>query len=92
MQVLDPSREKADADLERFIDSNIADLDANDVLYAFDASRNYDPSAKLDQINAAIMWVNSADDAVNPPELGIAEEQIKKVRRGRIRRLMFVLG
>jgi len=83
MQVLDLSREKADADLQKFIDSNLPGLDANDVLYAFDASRDYDPSAKLDQIKAAIMWVNSADDAVNPPELGIAEEQIKKIRRGR---------
>jgi homoserine O-acetyltransferase len=75
MQVLDPSRERADADLERFIDSNIADLDANDVLYAFDTSRNYDPSAKLDQIKAANMWVNSADDAVNPPEFRLASER-----------------
>ena len=83
MQMLDPTREKADADLKSFIDSQIADLDANDVLYAFDASRDYDPSGKLDQIKAAVMWVNSADDAVNPPELGIAEEQIKKVKRGR---------
>lgn len=83
MQMLDPTREKADAYLTSFIDSQIADLDANDVLYAFDASRDYDPSGKLDQIKAAVMWVNSADDVVNPPELGIAEEQIKKVKRGR---------
>jgi homoserine O-acetyltransferase len=52
----------------------IADMDANDVLYAFDASRDYDASAKLDQIKAAVMWVNTADDIVNPPEPGIAEE------------------
>lgn len=83
MQTLDPTREKADADLKSFIDSQIADMDANDVLYAFDASRDYDASAKLDQIKAAVMWVNTADDVVNPPELGIAEEQIKKVKRGR---------
>ena len=83
MQMLDATREKADADLKSFIDSQVGDMDTNDLLYAFDASRDYDPSTKLDQIKAAVMWVNSADDAVNPPELGIAEEQIKKIKRGR---------
>jgi len=82
MQMLDPTRERADAELKSFIDSRIANLDANDLLYAFDASRDYDPSGKLDQIKAAVMWVNSADDVVNSPELGIAKEQIKKVKRG----------
>ena len=83
MQMLYPTGEKADAELKSFIDSSIADSDANDVLYAFDASRDYDPSGKLDQVKAAVMWVNSADDAVNPPELGIAEQQIRKIKRGR---------
>jgi len=82
MQRQYPTRETADAALKEFVDSRLGDYDANDVLYAWDASRNYDPSGKLDQIKAAVMWVNSADDAVNPPELRIAEEQIKKVRRG----------
>ncbi len=59
------------------------DIDANDWLYAFDASRNYDPSPKLDQIKAPVMFVNSADDQINPPELGIAEREIKKVQRGK---------
>jgi homoserine O-acetyltransferase len=83
MQEVNPTREKADAALKSFIDSSLDDSDANDVLYAFDASRDYDPSGKLDQIKAAVMWVNSADDAVNPPELGIAEQQIRKMKRGR---------
>jgi homoserine O-acetyltransferase/O-succinyltransferase len=83
MQMLNPTREKADAALSSFVDSAIGDSDANDVLYAFDAARDYDPSEKLDQIKAAVMWVNSADDAVNPPELGIAEEEIKKIKNGR---------
>jgi homoserine O-acetyltransferase len=52
-------------------------------LYAFDASRNYDPSGKLDQIKVPVMFVNSADDQVNPPELGIAQQEIRKVKRGR---------
>lgn len=83
MQQAYPTREKADARLKEFVDSLMATSDANDVLYAFDASRDYDPSSKLGQIKSAIMWVNSADDAVNPPELGIPEEQVKKLKRGR---------
>ena len=83
MQRQCPTRETADAALKDFVDSRIRDSDANDVLYAWDASRNYDPSGKLDQIKAAVMWVNSADDAVNPPDLGIAEDRIKKVKQGR---------
>jgi homoserine O-acetyltransferase/O-succinyltransferase len=78
-----PTREQADAYLDQFLKARMATMDANDALYAFDASRNYDPSSKLDQIKAPVMFVNSADDTINPPELGIAEEQIKKVKRGR---------
>jgi hypothetical protein len=67
MQMLYPTGEKADAELKSFIDSDIVDSDANDVLYAFDASRDYDPSGKLDQIKAVVMW----------------EEQIRKIKHGR---------
>lgn len=83
MQQAYPTRQQADERLKQFVDSSITRSDANDVLYAWDASRDYDASGRLEQIKAAIMWVNSADDAVNPPELGIAEEQIKKIKRGR---------
>jgi homoserine O-acetyltransferase/O-succinyltransferase len=83
MQQAYPTREKADQRLKEFVDSLMMTNDANDVLYAWDASRDYDASGKLDQIKADIMWVNSADDAVNPPELGIAEEQVKKIKRGK---------
>jgi homoserine O-acetyltransferase/O-succinyltransferase len=58
-------------------------LDANDFLYAVSASRNYDPSSKLDTIKVPVMFINSADDFINPPELGIAEREIKKVKNGR---------
>jgi len=78
-----PTRDQADAYLDQFLKARLATMDANDTLYAFDASRNYDPSSKLDQIKAPVMFINSADDLINPPELGIAEEQIKKVKRGR---------
>ena len=78
-----PTREQADSFLDQFLKTRVASLDANDVLYAFDASRNYDPSKKLDRIGVPVMFVNSADDLINPPELGIAEREIKKVKRGR---------
>jgi homoserine O-acetyltransferase/O-succinyltransferase len=77
------TREQADAYLEQFVQARLATMDANDTLYAFDASRNYDPSGKLDRIGVPVMFVNSADDLINPPELGIAEREIKKVKQGR---------
>jgi homoserine O-acetyltransferase/O-succinyltransferase len=58
-------------------------LDANDMLYAVNSSRNYDPSSQLAKITAPVMYINSADDFINPPELGIAEQKIKEVRNGR---------
>ena len=60
-----------------------ADLDANDLIYQVDASRDYDPSAGLEKIVAPVMWVNSADDFINPPELGIAEREAPRLRHGR---------
>ncbi|MGH9938561.1 MAG: alpha/beta fold hydrolase, partial [Blastocatellia bacterium] len=61
----------------------LARADANDMLYAFDASRDYDPAPKLESIKAPLIAINSADDQVNPPELGILEREIKRVKRGR---------
>src|SRR5260370_39922330 len=60
-----------------------ASLVANDFLYAVDSSRNYDPSGKLETIQAHVMYINSADDFINAPELGIAEREIKRVRHGK---------
>jgi homoserine O-acetyltransferase/O-succinyltransferase len=77
------TRDAADKYLD---DSNkriTATLDANDLLYAVNASRNYDPSPKLETIRAPVMFVNSADDFINPPELGIAEREIKRVPHGK---------
>jgi len=78
-----PTRDQADGYLDQYLKTRTASTDANDLLYAFDASRNYDPSPKLDRVKALVIFVNSADDLINPPELGIAEEQIKKVKKGR---------
>ena len=83
MQIALPTRDAADDFLKVYMDRQLPELDANDLLYQFSASRDYDPSAGLDKIQTRIMWVNSADDFVNPPELGIAEREIKKVKNGR---------
>jgi homoserine O-acetyltransferase len=58
------------------------DRDANDLLYQVDASRDYDPAPALEQITAPLLAVNTADDQVNPPELGILEREIQRVKRG----------
>ena len=78
-----PTRDQADAFLETRLTRTIASLDANDMLYAFDASRTYDPSPHLADIKAPLLAINSADDQVNPPELGIMEREIRKVPKGR---------
>ena len=83
MQEASPTREKAEENLAKTRDRYLSSLDANDVIYAFDASRFYDPSPNLATITAPLFAVNSADDEVNPPELGIMETAIKKVPKGR---------
>ena len=77
-----PTRDQADHFLEGYIDRRLQSTDANDMLYAVDASRNYDPSPYLEKIKAPVMFINSADDFINPPELGIAEREIKRVPHG----------
>ena len=83
MQKQYPTREAADAFLDNFMRTRFASTDANDFLYAFDASRNYDPSPNLEKVRVPVMAINSADDFINPPELGIMEVQIKRVPKGR---------
>lgn len=83
MQLSLPTRQAADDFLPKYMERELADLDANDLLYQVDASRDYDPSAGLERIRVPVMWINSADDFINPPELGIAEREIKRVKNGR---------
>jgi homoserine O-acetyltransferase/O-succinyltransferase len=83
MQIALPTRDAADEFLQKYMERELPDLDANDLLYQVNASRNYDPSANLEKITAPMLWINSADDFINPPELGIAEREIKRVRNGR---------
>jgi homoserine O-acetyltransferase len=78
-----PTRDAADKDVENGEATFIATHDANDLLYAIASSRDYDPSADLEKITAPVLFVNSADDFINPPELAIAERDIKRVKHGR---------
>ncbi|HVO00014.1 MAG TPA: alpha/beta fold hydrolase [Steroidobacteraceae bacterium] len=78
-----PTRDAADQRTDEALAALVADLDANDLLYQVSASRDYDPEARLGEIRAPLMWVNSADDFINPPELGIAEREIGKIPHGR---------
>jgi homoserine O-acetyltransferase/O-succinyltransferase len=78
-----PTREAADKYLDESTKRIVGNLDANDVLYAVNASRNYDSAPKLETIKVSVMFVNSSDDFINPPDLGIAEREIKRVNKGR---------
>jgi homoserine O-acetyltransferase/O-succinyltransferase len=78
-----PTREAADKYLDEQMVSRMRGNDANDLLYQFDSSRNYNPQPKLGLIKAPLLAINSADDQVNPPELGILEREIKHVAKGR---------
>ena len=83
MQKSLPTRDAADKFLDESMKRITSTSDANDFLYAVSASRNYDPSQKLETVKVPVMFVNSADDFINPPELGIAEREIKRVPKGR---------
>src|ERR1700746_1266560 len=78
-----PSLAKTDEVLNKFVDQIVKSDDANDVLYAVEASHDYDPEPNLEKIRAPLLAINSADDLINPPELGILEREIKRVPQGR---------
>ncbi len=78
-----PTRDEADRYLAEQMKTRMSAADANDFLYAFDASRDYDPSRALDKISAPVLAINSADDQVNPPELGLMEKWMPRVAKGR---------
>jgi len=83
MQKSMPTRDDADKYLDKYFHDRTGRLDANDFLYQVNASRNYDPSPQLEKIEAPVMWINSSDDFINPPELGIAEREVKRLKNGR---------
>jgi homoserine O-acetyltransferase len=78
-----PTRKEADEQIDRFVAQQLKALDANDVLYALESSRDYDPGPGLDKIRAPLLAINFADDLINPPELRILEREIQHVKRGR---------
>ena len=78
-----PTLAKADEVIDGFVSDLSSTSDANDLLYALAASYDYDPGPALAQISAPLLAVNSADDLINPPELGILEREIGRVPHGR---------
>ncbi|MEK6210837.1 MAG: hypothetical protein AABM64_10800 [Pseudomonadota bacterium] len=78
-----PTQEATARLLDRQVQQRLQGTDANDFLYAWEASRDYDPGPGLARIRAAVTAVNFEDDERNPPELGIMERAIKRVARGK---------
>lgn len=78
-----PTPEAADALVARQVEQRLKTTDANDLLYAVASSRDYDPSKDLEKVQAWVMYINSADDFINPPELGLAPRDIQRLKHGR---------
>jgi homoserine O-acetyltransferase len=79
MQKLYATRAAAEHYVDTYLTRTDANTDANNLIYYVDASRNYDPSHDLAKITAPVMWINSADDFINPPELGLAQKQVHEM-------------
>jgi homoserine O-acetyltransferase/O-succinyltransferase len=78
-----PERDSADAYIHQYLERTVAIEDANDYLYQFAASSDYNPAPDLERIVAPVLAINSADDQVNPPELGLMDKLITRVKHGR---------
>jgi homoserine O-acetyltransferase len=78
-----PTRDKADQLLNQRLGAPFS-ADANDVLYQWESSRDYNPSAGLERIQSVLLAINAADDERNPPELGVLDREIKRVKNGRV--------
>ena len=74
---------ESDQAIDRYVANYMKTGDANDILYALEASRDYDPGPGLEKIKAPLVAINFADDIINPPELQILETEIKRVKKGR---------
>jgi len=83
MQIAMPKGEQVDAWYPKQIEDRLKTAEANDLIYQLEASRTYDPSPDLEKIKAPLTWVNSSDDFINPPELGLAQVEIKRVKGGK---------
>jgi homoserine O-acetyltransferase len=80
-----PMREAAKAYAEQAVDRYIGEMDANDTIYQFESSRNYNPWPNLEKITAPMMWVNSADDFINPRNLDVPQKAVKRMKNARFR-------
>jgi homoserine O-acetyltransferase len=80
-----PTREAASAFIEQGVARELAEIDANDMIYQFDSSRNYNPWPRLEAITAPLTWINSADDFINPRNLPVPEEAVKRMKNAQFR-------
>jgi homoserine O-acetyltransferase len=78
-----PTLAASDQALDASVGARLKTADANDTLYQLEATHDYDPAPGLEKIQAPLIAVNTADDLINPPELGILEREIGRVRHGR---------
>jgi homoserine O-acetyltransferase len=78
-----PTLAASDKAIDDYVANYVRTNDANDTLYALEASRDYDPAPALERIKAPLVAINSADDLVNPPEIGVLEREITRVPKGR---------
>jgi len=83
MQKQAPTRDAAEKYVDQYLARVLAATDANDLIFYVNANRNYDPSPNLEKITTPVLWINSADDYINPPELGIAEKMVKRMPNAR---------
>ena len=83
MQKNYPTRAAVEKYVDERIAKDVAATDANNMIFYINASRNYDPSGGLEKITVPVLWINSADDFINPPELGIAERMAKRMPRAK---------
>jgi homoserine O-acetyltransferase/O-succinyltransferase len=83
MQKNEPTRAAAEKYVDDYLARTMAKTDANDMMYYINASRNYNPAAKVGTIQVPVLWINSADDYINPPELGIAEKMVGQMPRAK---------
>jgi homoserine O-acetyltransferase len=77
-----PTAALADKFVDQYIEENMKTTDANDFIYQYDASRNYNPTKDLGKIRAKVLLINFQEDFWNPAELGVAEQEIKEVKNG----------
>lgn len=80
-----PTRDIATAEIRRRVERDMATRDANDMIYQFESSRNYNPWPNLERITAPVMWLNSADDFINPRNFTFPQEAVARMRNARFR-------